>query len=50
MSTAQTLTAADILTFTWATDADADDELTEADYAQYLNQKASRDSSTAAGI
>ena len=50
LSTAQTLTAADILTFTWATDANADDELTEADYAQYLNQKASRDSSTAAGI
>jgi hypothetical protein len=50
LSTAQTLTAADILTFTWATDADAEAQLTEADYAQYLNQKASRDSSTAAGI
>ena len=50
LSTAQTLTAADILTFTWATDADAEAQLTEADYAQYLNQKASRDSSTAACI
>jgi hypothetical protein len=50
LSTAQTLIAADILTFTWASDADAEAQLTEADYAQYLNQKASRDSSTAAGI
>ena len=50
LSTAQTLTAADILTFSWATDAAAEAQLTEADYAQYLNQKASRDSSTAAGI
>ena len=50
LSTAQTLTAADILTFTWALDSDAEAQLTEADYAQYLNQKASRDSSTAAGI
>jgi len=39
-----------IVTFSWATDADAEAQLTEADYAQYLNQKASRDSSTAAGI
>ena len=50
LSTAQTLTAADILTFAWASDADAEAQLSEADYAQYLNQKASRDSSTAAGI
>jgi len=50
LSTAQTLTAADILTFAWAADADAEAQLSEADYAQYLNQKASRDSSTAAGI
>src|SRR6056300_1199421 len=50
LSTAQTLTAADILTFTWAADADAEAQLSEADYAQYLNQKASRDSSTAGGI
>jgi len=50
LSTAQTLTAADILTFTWAADADAEAQLSEADYAQYLNQKASRDSATAAGI
>jgi len=50
LSTAQTLTAADILIFAWASDADAEAQLSEADYAQYLNQKASRDSSTAAGI
>ena len=50
LSTAQTLTAADILTFAWASDAAAEAQLSEADYAQYLNQKASRDSSTAAGI
>jgi len=50
LSTAQTLTAADILTFAWASDANAEAQLSEADYAQYLNQKASRDSSTAAGI
>ena len=34
LSTAQTLTAADILTFTWASDANAEAQLTEADYAQ----------------
>src|SRR6056300_405768 len=50
LSTAQTLTAADILTFAWASDAAAEAQLSEADYAQYLNQKASRDSSTAGGI
>src|SRR6056300_1813196 len=50
LSTAQTLTAADILTFAWASDAAAEAQLSEADYAQYLNQKASRDSATAAGI
>ena len=50
LSTAQTLTAADVLTFAYAADADAEAQLAEADYAQYLNQKASRDSSTAAGI
>lgn len=38
------------LTFAYAADADAEAVLSEADYAQYLNQKASRDSSTAAGI
>ena len=50
LSAPQTLTAADILTFTFATDAAAEASLTEPDFAQYLNQKASRDSSTAAGI
>ena len=39
-----------ILTFAYANDAAAEAVLSEADYAQYLNQKASRDSSTAAGI
>ena len=34
----------------WASDAAAEAALSEADYAQYLNQKASRASSTAAGI
>ena len=38
------------LTFAYAADADAEAILAEADYAQYLNQKASRDSSTAGGI
>ena len=38
------------LTFEYAADADAEAQLSEADYAQYLNQKASRDSSTAGGI
>src|SRR6056300_449840 len=42
--------ASTILTFAFAADADAEAVLSEADYAQYLNQKASRDSSTAAGI
>lgn len=50
LSTTQSLTAADILTFAFASDSDAESSLTEADYAQYLNQKASRDSSTAGGI
>ena len=50
LSTAQSLTASDILTFAFASDSDAETSLTEADFAQYLNQKASRDSSTAAGI
>ena len=39
-----------LLTFAYANDAAAEAQLSEADYAQYLNQKASRDSSTAAGI
>jgi len=39
-----------VLTFAYAADSDAESNLTEADYAQYLNQKASRDDSLAAGI
>ena len=50
LSAAQSLTAADRLTFAYANDAAAEASLTEADFAQYLNQKASRDSATAAGI
>ena len=38
------------LTFAYANDAAAEAVLSESDYAQYLNQKASRDSATAAGI
>ena len=39
-----------ILTFAYANDAAAEAVLSEADYAQYLNQKASTASATAAGI
>ena len=39
-----------ILTFEYASDANAEANLSEADYSQYLNQKASRDDSLAAGI
>ena len=39
-----------ILTFAYASDSDAEANLSEADYSQYLNQKASRDDSLAAGI
>ena len=39
-----------ILTFSYVNDTDAEANLSEADYAQYLNQKASRDDSLAAGI
>ena len=50
ISAATSFSANDILTFAFATDAAAEASLTEADFAQYLNQKASRDSATAAGI
>ena len=50
LSGAPTGSVTGIVTFSWATDANAEAQLTESDYAQYLNQKASRDSSTAAGI
>jgi len=46
----QTLSNNTVLTFSFASNSDAEANLSEADYAQYLNQKASRDSSTAAGI
>jgi hypothetical protein len=46
----QSLTADDIITFAFSNDTAAENSLTEADFAQYINQKASRDSSTAAGI
>ena len=49
-ATAGTVSAASILTFAYANDAAAEAVLSEADYAQYLNQKASRDSATAAGL
>jgi hypothetical protein len=39
-----------ILTFAYANDAAAENVLSEADYAQYLNQKQSRDHANAAGI
>jgi hypothetical protein len=39
-----------ILSFEYASDANAEANLSEADYSQYLNQKASRDDSLAAGI
>ena len=45
-----TVAANSILTFAYAADADAEANLSEADYSQYLNQKASRDDSLAAGI
>src|SRR6056300_366914 len=46
----QSLTANDIITFAFANDAAAENSLTEADFAQYINQKALRESATAAGI
>ena len=50
LSSNQSLTAGNRLTFAFGSDADAEANLTEPDFAQFLNQKASRDSSTAAGI
>jgi hypothetical protein len=50
LSGAPTGSVSGIVTFSWAADADAEAQITEADYAQYLNQKASENSSTAAGI
>ena len=50
LSSAQTISADTVLTFTWPSNSAAEATLSEADYAQYLNQKASRDSATAGGI
>ena len=50
LSSAQSLTAANRLTFAFADDSAAEGSLTESDFAQYLNQKASRDVANAGGI
>lgn len=50
LSTAQTLSSSTVLSFSFPNDAAAEAVLSEADYAQYLNQKASRDYNKAAGI
>ena len=50
LSASQSIAASTKLTFAYANDAKAEEVLSEADYAQYLNQKASRDSATAGGI
>lgn len=50
LSASQNIAASTKLTFAYANDAAAEAVLSEADYAQYLNQKASRDSATAGGI
>ena len=54
VSTSQTVTAGTVLTFKFADgssgNTDASNNLSEGDYAQYLNQKASFDDTKAAGI
>ena len=50
LSAAQSISDATILTFAYASDSAAEAALSEGDYAQYLNQKASRDHANAAGI
>ena len=50
LSAAQSISDATVLTFAYANDAAAEAALSEADYAQFLNQKASRDHANAAGI
>jgi len=50
LSAAQTISANVILTFEFADNNAASANLSETDFAQFLNQKASRDSATAAGI
>ena len=49
-ASAQTISADTTLTFSWPNNAAAEAVLSEADYAQYLNQLASTNSATAAGI
>ena len=50
LSGAPSSSVSGILTFAYASDSDAETVLSEADYAQYLNQKQSRDHANAAGI
>lgn len=50
LSTAQSISDAVILTFAYVNNAAAASALSEGDYAQYLNQKASLDHANAAGI
>ena len=50
LSAAQSIAANVILSFTFATNSAAEAVLSEADYAQFLNQKASKASATAQGI
>ena len=50
LSAAQSISDATILTFAYASDGAAEAALSEGDYAQYLNQKASRDVARAGGI
>ena len=50
LSAAQSISDATILTFAYANDSAAEAALSEGDYAQFLNQKASRDVARAGGI
>ena len=50
LSATQSLTAGNVLTFEFENDGKAEENLTESDFAQYLNQKASKASSTVGGI
>ena len=50
LSAAQSISADVVLTFDFASNSAAESALNEADYAQYLNQKASLDDALAGGI
>ena len=50
VSESETVTAGTVLTFQFANNTDASNNLSEGDNAQYLNQKASFDDAKAAGI